>query len=107
MTALLSIGELASRTGLPVRTIRFYSDAGVVPETPAEQPFYLQLDYNAPHDDGRPPSGPAPPARLKYLSHRVRQNFRLHDEPRRTCPDVRRPNRAVARVAGFDDDPGE
>ena len=35
MTALLSIGELASRTGLPVRTIRFYSDAGVVP--PAER----------------------------------------------------------------------
>src|SRR4051794_31101631 len=31
VTALLSIGELASRTGLPVRTIRFYSDAGVVP----------------------------------------------------------------------------
>ena len=31
MTALLSIGELASRTGLPVRTIRFYSDEGVVP----------------------------------------------------------------------------
>ncbi len=31
MTALLSIGELSARTGLPVRTIRFYSDAGVVP----------------------------------------------------------------------------
>jgi DNA-binding transcriptional MerR regulator len=31
MTALLSIGELANRTGLPVRTIRFYSDEGVVP----------------------------------------------------------------------------
>ena len=30
-TALLSIGELASRTGLAVRTIRFYSDSGVVP----------------------------------------------------------------------------
>ncbi len=30
-TAQLSIGELASRTGLPVRTIRFYSDSGVVP----------------------------------------------------------------------------
>jgi DNA-binding transcriptional MerR regulator len=30
-TALLSIGELATRTGLPVRTIRFYSDSGVVP----------------------------------------------------------------------------
>lgn len=35
MTALLSIGELATRTGLPVRTIRFYSDSGVVP--PAER----------------------------------------------------------------------
>jgi DNA-binding transcriptional MerR regulator len=31
VTALLSIGELSARTGLPVRTIRFYSDAGVVP----------------------------------------------------------------------------
>jgi DNA-binding transcriptional MerR regulator len=31
MTVLLSIGELAARTGLPVRTIRFYSDSGVVP----------------------------------------------------------------------------
>jgi DNA-binding transcriptional MerR regulator len=29
--ALLSIGELARRTGLPVRTIRFWSDAGVLP----------------------------------------------------------------------------
>jgi DNA-binding transcriptional MerR regulator len=28
---LLSIGELARRTGLPVRTIRFWSDVGVVP----------------------------------------------------------------------------
>src|SRR3954468_1493608 len=31
MTALIGIGELANRTGLPVRTIRFYSDEGVVP----------------------------------------------------------------------------
>jgi DNA-binding transcriptional MerR regulator len=28
---VLSIGELARRTGLPVRTIRFWSDIGVVP----------------------------------------------------------------------------
>ncbi|MDA0179245.1 MerR family transcriptional regulator [Solirubrobacter phytolaccae] len=40
MTALLSIGELASRTGLPVRTIRFYSDAGVVPETERTEAGY-------------------------------------------------------------------
>ena len=31
MTALIGIGVLANRTGLPVRTIRFYSDEGVVP----------------------------------------------------------------------------
>jgi DNA-binding transcriptional MerR regulator len=30
---LYTIGELARRTGLPVRTIRFYSDAGVLPPT--------------------------------------------------------------------------
>ena len=29
--SLLSIGELARRAGLPVRTIRFWSDAGVLP----------------------------------------------------------------------------
>jgi DNA-binding transcriptional MerR regulator len=28
---LLSIGELARRTGLPVRTIRFWPDIGVLP----------------------------------------------------------------------------
>jgi DNA-binding transcriptional MerR regulator len=31
--ALYTIGELARRTGLPVRTIRFYSDCGVLPPT--------------------------------------------------------------------------
>ena len=40
MTALLSIGALASRTGLPVRTIRFYSDAGVVPEADRSEAGY-------------------------------------------------------------------
>lgn len=40
MTALLSIGELAARTGLPVRTIRFYSDAGVVPEAERSEAGY-------------------------------------------------------------------
>ena len=40
MTALWSIGELAARTGLPVRTIRFYSDAGVVPEAERSEAGY-------------------------------------------------------------------
>jgi DNA-binding transcriptional MerR regulator len=31
--ALLTIGQLARRTGLPVRTIRYWSDIGAVPPT--------------------------------------------------------------------------
>ena len=54
MTALLSIGELAARTGLPVRTIRFYSDAGVV--TPADRT-----------DAGYRLYGPDAPARLALV----------------------------------------
>ncbi|MEV4441829.1 MerR family transcriptional regulator [Streptomyces sp. NPDC049577] len=44
-TALLSIGELARLTGLPVKTIRFWSDEGVVPpadRTPAGYRLYGQ-----------------------------------------------------------------
>ncbi len=52
----------------------------------SDRPFYMQLDYNAPHDDGRPPAGPAVPARLKGLSHRVRPNYRLKDRPRASSP---------------------
>ncbi len=29
----MTIGELAKRSGLAVRTLRFYADAGVLPET--------------------------------------------------------------------------
>ncbi|MGH3094628.1 MAG: MerR family transcriptional regulator, partial [Streptosporangiales bacterium] len=42
-TALLSIGELARRTGLTVKTIRFWSDEGLVPpadRTPAGYRLY-------------------------------------------------------------------
>jgi DNA-binding transcriptional MerR regulator len=42
-----SIGELARRTGLPVRTIRFYSDLGVVPPTDRSPAGYRQYDLNA------------------------------------------------------------
>ena len=34
-----------------------------ITETPAEQPFYLQLDYTAPHGDFRRPAGPEPAPR--------------------------------------------
>ena len=48
MTALLSIGELAARTGLPVRTIRFYSDAGVVPPADRTDAGYRLYGPDAP-----------------------------------------------------------
>lgn len=37
--------------------------AGQLLATPAEQPFYLQLDYTAPHGDFRRPAGPEPAPR--------------------------------------------
>ncbi|MEV5711582.1 MerR family DNA-binding transcriptional regulator [Actinoallomurus sp. NPDC052274] len=33
--SLLTIGDLARRTGLPVRTIQYWSETGVVPEATA------------------------------------------------------------------------
>ncbi len=35
--------------------------------TPAEQPFYMQIDYTAPHGDFRRPAGPEPPPRYYTL----------------------------------------
>ena len=42
-----TIGELARRTGLPVKTIRFYSDAGVVPESGRTDAGYRLYDADA------------------------------------------------------------
>lgn len=39
-----SIGELSRRTGLPVRTIRFYSDEGIVPPVDRSESGYRQYD---------------------------------------------------------------
>lgn len=44
---LYTIGELARRTGLPVKTIRFYSDSGVVPPTARTDAGYRLYDLNA------------------------------------------------------------
>ena len=41
----MRIGELAARTGLTTKTVRFYEDAGVLPE-PARQPSGYR-DYDA------------------------------------------------------------
>jgi arylsulfatase A-like enzyme len=59
--------------------------------TPAEQPFYLQLDYTAPHGDFRRPAGPEPPPRYYTLfdgapyPHSREQGFNegnVNDKPR-------------------------
>jgi DNA-binding transcriptional MerR regulator len=44
---LYSIGDLARRTGLPVRTIRFYSDRGVLPPTSRSPGGYRRYDLDA------------------------------------------------------------
>ncbi len=46
-TSLYTIGELARRTGLPVRTIRFYADEGVVPPTERTPAGYRVFDAQA------------------------------------------------------------
>ncbi|WP_035796854.1 helix-turn-helix domain-containing protein [Kitasatospora mediocidica] len=48
-TTLYSIGELSRRTGLSVRTIRFYSDAGVVAPTTRSPAGYRLYDPDALH----------------------------------------------------------
>ncbi|MFC5005434.1 MerR family transcriptional regulator [Dactylosporangium cerinum] len=44
---LYSIGDLARRTGLPVRTIRFYSDAGVLPPAHRSSANHRRYDLTA------------------------------------------------------------
>jgi DNA-binding transcriptional MerR regulator len=45
--ALLTIGQLARRSGVPVRTIRFWSDEGVLPETDRSSGNYRRYDSRA------------------------------------------------------------
>jgi len=44
---LLTIGQLARRSGVPVRTLRFWSDAGVLPETERSGGNYRRYDAQA------------------------------------------------------------
>jgi DNA-binding transcriptional MerR regulator len=46
-TATFTIGELARRTGLPVKTIRFYSDEGLLPPTERTDAGYRLYDARA------------------------------------------------------------
>ncbi|MFC4950636.1 MerR family transcriptional regulator [Pseudonocardia sp. GCM10023141] len=46
-TTLLTIGQLARRSGVPVRTIRFWSDEGVLPETDRSHGNYRRYDARA------------------------------------------------------------
>ena len=44
---MLTIGQLARRSGVPVRTIRFWSDEGVLPETDRSRGGYRRYDARA------------------------------------------------------------
>jgi DNA-binding transcriptional MerR regulator len=46
-TTLLTIGQLARRSGVPVRTIRFWSDEGILPETDRSVSNYRRYDGRA------------------------------------------------------------
>lgn len=46
-TTLLTIGQLARRSGVPARTIRFWSDEGVLPETDRSSGNYRRYDARA------------------------------------------------------------
>lgn len=46
-STLLTIGQLARRSGVPVRTIRFWSDEGVLPETDRTTANYRRYDARA------------------------------------------------------------
>src|ERR1700754_933866 len=46
-TTLLTIGQLARRSGVPVRTIRFWSDEGVFPESDRSSGNYRRYDARA------------------------------------------------------------
>lgn len=46
-STLLTIGQLAHRSGVPVRTIRFWSDEGVLPETDRSHGNYRRYDARA------------------------------------------------------------
>ena len=47
MAARITIGELARRTGLPVRTLRFYSDRGLVEPAGRSDAGYRLYDEDA------------------------------------------------------------
>lgn len=47
MGTRISIGELAARTGLPVRTLRYYSDRGLLPPAARSEAGYRLYDEDA------------------------------------------------------------
>jgi DNA-binding transcriptional MerR regulator len=47
LEASLSIGQVARRTGVPVRTIRFWSDSGILPPTDRSDAGYRRYDAAA------------------------------------------------------------
>ena len=47
MAARISIGELARRTGVPVRTLRFYSDRGLLPPAGRSEAGYRLYEEDA------------------------------------------------------------
>ncbi|NIC05580.1 Cd(II)/Pb(II)-responsive transcriptional regulator [Billgrantia bachuensis] len=80
----MKIGELATRTGCPVETIRYYEREGLLPE-PARSSANYRL-YAEPHAE-----------RLRFIRHcrtldmtlgEIRTLLDYHDHPRQPCNAV-------------------
>ncbi|MDH6123110.1 hypothetical protein P3T39_000033 [Kitasatospora sp. GP82] len=74
--ALHTIGELSRLTGIPVKTIRFWPDAGVVPPTDRTPAGYRLYGRDAPPAFGREVP-PCPPRALRLYDRRRRMLLRL------------------------------
>jgi DNA-binding transcriptional MerR regulator len=88
-TATMAIGELARRTGLPVRTIRFYSDSGVLPPAGRAESGYRRY-------------GPDAPARLELIRTLRDLGIDLATIRRLLDREVTVPDVAAAHVAALD-----
>lgn len=80
----MKIGELASRTGTPVETIRYYEREGLLPEPARTESNYR--DYGEPHAE-----------RLSFIRHcrgldmtldEIRVLLRFKDSPEDNCGEV-------------------
>ncbi|MFF8423434.1 MerR family DNA-binding transcriptional regulator [Streptomyces sp. NPDC015680] len=109
----MGIGELAARTGLPVKTIRYYSDIGLLPESGRSRGGHRRATRSATSRRSTPasrtpahsPPRPWPPGarRAEALGHDVRTYARIsgHDDTPAFRAHLRTRFRHAAQYGSF------